>query len=141
MDEVVEALEKYKGLVPLVYDIETMGLVEARPQDMPYAVYLKREADKVIAEKDKEIRKWKAARDGCEQQFQAQVEETGKYLSQALELKYKRCLDKAKWCDERISRYTLQQEIQGISWQKEIKFYRRLKDKYIEISNRFKGDT
>lgn len=48
MDEVVEALEKYKGLVPLVYDIETMGLVEARPQDMPYAVYLKREADKVF---------------------------------------------------------------------------------------------
>jgi len=50
MDEVVEALEKYQGLVPLVYDVETMGLAEARPQDMPYAVYLKREADKVIAD-------------------------------------------------------------------------------------------
>ena len=50
MDEVVEALEKYQGLVPLVYDVETMGLDEARPQDMPYAVYLKREADKVIAD-------------------------------------------------------------------------------------------
>ena len=49
MDEVVEAIEKYQGLVPLVYDIETMSLVEARPQDMQYAVYLKREADKVIA--------------------------------------------------------------------------------------------
>lgn len=49
MDEVAEALEKYRGLVPLVYDIETMGLAEARPQDMYYAVYLKREADKVIA--------------------------------------------------------------------------------------------
>ena len=49
MDEVIEAIEKYQGLVPLVYDIETMVLDEARPQDMPYAVYLKREADKVIA--------------------------------------------------------------------------------------------
>lgn len=50
MDEVVEALEKYQGLVPLVYDdVETMGLVEARPEDMPYAVYLKQDADKVIA--------------------------------------------------------------------------------------------
>ncbi len=49
MDEVMEAVEKYQGLVPLVYDIETMSLAEARPQDMPYAVYLKREADKVIA--------------------------------------------------------------------------------------------
>lgn len=52
--------------------------------------------------------------------------------------KYKRCLDKAKWCEERIARYTLQQNIQGISWQKEIKFYRRLKDKYIEISKQLK---
>lgn len=49
MDEVVEAIEKYHGLVPLVYDIETMGLDEARPEDMQTAVYLKREADKVIA--------------------------------------------------------------------------------------------
>ena len=50
MDEVVEVLEKYQGLVPLVYDAETMALEEARPQDMQYAVYLKREADKVIAD-------------------------------------------------------------------------------------------
>lgn len=62
MDEVIEeASKKYQGLVPLVYDIETMGLDEARPQDMPYAVYLKREADKVIAEKDAEIAGLKAA--------------------------------------------------------------------------------
>ena len=56
MDEIIEeASKKYQGLVPLVYDIETMGLDEARSEDMQYAVYLKREADKVIAEKDKEI--------------------------------------------------------------------------------------
>jgi hypothetical protein len=59
MDEVVEALEKYKGLVPLVYDVETMGLAEARPQDMQYAVYLKREADKVLSAKDEELEKLK----------------------------------------------------------------------------------
>ena len=51
--------------------------------------------------------------------------------------KHKRCLDKVKWCDERIARYSLQQEIQGISWQKEIVFYRRLKNKFIEISKLF----
>ena len=55
MDEVEKALEKYQGLVPLVYDAETMALEEARPEDMPYAVYLKREADKVLAEKDQTI--------------------------------------------------------------------------------------
>ena len=52
--------------------------------------------------------------------------------------KRKRCLDKAKWCDERIARYTSQQEIQGISWRKEINFYRRLHDKYVELAEKFK---
>lgn len=52
-------------------------------------------------------------------------------------LKYKRCLDKIKWCDERITRYQLQQAVQGILWQSEIKFYRRLKDKFIEIAKQF----
>lgn len=56
MDEVIEeALEKHQGLVPLVYDAETMALEEARPQDMQYAVYLKREADKMFVEKDQII--------------------------------------------------------------------------------------
>lgn len=50
-------------------------------------VCLKEDVDKVLSEKDAEIQKWKSARDGCERQFQAQVEETGKYLSQVLELK------------------------------------------------------
>ena len=52
--------------------------------------------------------------------------------------KYKRCLDKVKWCDERIARYSLQQEIQGISWRKEIEFYRRLRGKYLELAEKFK---
>lgn len=63
MDEIIEeARKKYQGLVPLVYDIETMGLDEARPEDMPYAVYLKREADEVITEKDKELHRQKFKR-------------------------------------------------------------------------------
>lgn len=209
MDEVIEeASKKYQGLVPLVYDIETMGLDEARPQDMPYAVYLKREADKVIAEKAKVIAELKsdiadlrddkkstdaildernaeiaelkadktfvfgeeceaykkseadkviADKDKTIAELKEQVSEersakvnykiSANDMSDGLkkayeEIKrhtYKRCLDKAKWCDERIARYTLQQEIQGISWQKEIKFYRRLKDKFIEISKRFEA--
>lgn len=145
MDEVIEeASKKYQGLVPLVYDIETMGLDEARPQDMPYAVYLKREADKVIAEKDAEIA---GLKEKVSEERSAKVDYkiSANDLSDGLKKAYaeinhhtyKRCLDKAKWCDERIARYTLQQDIQGISWQKEIKFYRRLKDKFIEISKRF----
>lgn len=55
----------------------------------PSEVYDKSDVDKLIDEKEKEIQKWKVARDECERQFQAQAEETGKYLSQVLELKNK----------------------------------------------------
>lgn len=48
MDEIVEAMEKYKGLVPLVYDDERQELDEAKPNEYGYAVYLKHEADAVI---------------------------------------------------------------------------------------------
>ena len=181
-DIIEEAGKKYQGLVPLVYDIETMGLDEARPQDMPYAVYLKREADKVLADKDAEIAGLKAmvkepsvpnrtcrkcgntgtlmympiAKDGrtywnlynnkgidyvlgiqCAHCGEVAFVTKQVHEYELRKQKLTRCLDKAKWCDERIARYTLQQDIQGISWQKEIKFYRRLKDKYIEISKRF----
>lgn len=106
MDEIIEeASKKYQGLVPLVYDIETMCLDEARPQDMPYAVYLKREADKVIEEKDKEIA---ALKEQVQEERSAKVDykisanDLSDGLKKAYEelnqQKYKRCLDKAKWC-------------------------------------------
>ena len=103
--------------------------------------YLKYEADKVIAEKDAKILALDAEVFKQKHHSKLFFDERNYAETQLRQQKYKRCLDKAKWCDERISRYTLQQEIQGISWQKEIKFYRRLKDKYIEISKRFKGDA
>ena len=100
MDEVIEeASKKYQGLVPLVYDLETMGLDEARPQDMPYAVYLKREADKVIAEKDKEIADLIEKNKRLANKDMIMASETIKGICAELRLdKYKRCLDKAKWC-------------------------------------------
>lgn len=52
-------------------------------------VCLKEDVDKVIAEKDEEIRKWKSALDERDRQFQVQTEETDRYLSQVLELKNK----------------------------------------------------
>ena len=99
MDEVVEALEKYQGLVPLVYDIETMGLDEARPEDMPYAVYLKREADKVIAEKDAEIADLIEKNKRLANKDMIMASETIKDVFNELnQQKFKRCIDKAKWC-------------------------------------------
>lgn len=99
MDEVIEAIEKYHGLVPLVYDIETMTLEEARPQDMPYAVYLKRETDKVIAEKDKEIADLIEKNKRLANKDLIMASETIKDIFKNLRHhKYHRCLDMAVRC-------------------------------------------
>ena len=50
-------------------------------------VCLKEDVDRVLAEKDEEIRKWKAARDECERQFQEKVEEISELISQLNELR------------------------------------------------------
>lgn len=103
---------------------------------------IKSKLDKVIAEKDAVIVELQAKNKRLEEIKDKYSSCAGKAINNIAKCelkirsqKYKRCLDKVKWCEERISRYTLQQEIQGISWQKEIKFYRRLRDKFIEISN------
>lgn len=100
--------------------------------------YPKSEADKVIEDKDAKILALDA--EVFKQKHHAKLffDERNYAETQLRYHKYKRCLDKVKWCEERISGYTLQQEIQGISWQKEIRFYRRLQNKFIEISKQFK---
>lgn len=117
------------------------------PKDGPAyrEFYEKSEADNVIAEKDAAIEKLKE-RVSEEREAKVNYKISANDLNDGLKKAYgqldhqtyKRCLDKAKWCDERITRYSLQQEIQGISWKKEIAFYRRLRDKYLEIAERFK---
>ena len=117
---------------------------------LPY--YLKSEADKVIADlKDKGDKIIFDLKDKLQKESTL-LKETRDCLIESQKMhkrcadnavkairhqKYRRCLDKIKWCDERIARYSLQQDIQGISWQKEIVFYRRLKNKFIEISRQF----
>ena len=112
MDEVVEALEKYHGLVPLVYDIETMSLDEARSEDMPYAVYLKREADKVIAELDRV---------------------TDQKCDELRHSNYKRCLAMAKWCERKridAADYRIPRE----KWN----FYDNWHTRWLEFAEKFK---
>lgn len=131
MDEVVEALEKYQGLVPLVYDVETMGLVEARPQDMPYAVYLKREADKVIADLKADYK------EACDRLQTANLIKD-EQLAATSHSKRKRCLAMAEWCEERCARYDLLQEHSGFSFRREIDFYFRWHKRWLELAKKFK---
>ena len=52
--------------------------------------------------------------------------------------KYKRCLNKAEWCEERCARYDLLQEHSGFSWRMEIDFYFRWHRRWLELADKFK---
>lgn len=52
--------------------------------------------------------------------------------------KYKRCLNKAEWCEERCARYDLLQEHSGFSWRREIDFYFRWHNRWLELAEKFK---
>lgn len=105
-------------------------------------VIFKSEADSVIAELEDKLKAADMRNDKlvskASDMLTLKDKETFELDCELRQQKYKRCLDKAKWCDERIARYQLQQAVQGILWQSEIKFYRRLKNKYIEIAKQFK---
>lgn len=104
--------------------------------------YLKSEVDKVIAELENMLQTADERNDklvsNASDMLTLKDKETFELDCELRQQKYKRCLDKVKWCDERITRYQLQQAIQGILWQSKIDFYRRLKNKFTEIAKQFK---
>ena len=52
--------------------------------------------------------------------------------------KHKRCLNKAEWCEERSVRYDLLQEHSGFSWRREIDFYFRWYQRWLDLAEKFK---
>lgn len=52
--------------------------------------------------------------------------------------KYKRCLAMARMCEERCARYDLLQEHSGFSWRREIDFYFRWYQRWLELAEKFK---
>lgn len=52
--------------------------------------------------------------------------------------KYKRCLNKAEWCEERSARYDLLQERTGFNWSSEIGFYFKWQQRWQELAEKFK---
>jgi hypothetical protein len=76
-------------------------------------VYLKDEADKVIAEKDKELSRQK----------------------------YKRCLDKAEMCQAMYDKEDTKVNGRGASWDyisPEMKYWERWQRRWLELAERFK---
>ena len=52
--------------------------------------------------------------------------------------KYKRCINKAEWCEERCARYDALQERTGFSWRMEIDFYFRWYQRWLQLAEKFK---
>ena len=62
----------------------------------------------------------------------------GKYCENIAKQKYKRCLAMARFCEERCARYDLLQEHSGFSWRREIDFYFRWYQRWLELAEKFK---
>lgn len=138
MDEVIEdASKKYQGLVPLVYDIKTMSLDEARSEDMPHAVYLKREADKVIAEKDAKILALDA--EVFKQKHHAKLffDERNYVEARLRHQKYKRCMAMARWCKAEADAAFLRYNWDSGRYAA-VDFYEKWHKRWLELSEKFK---
>jgi hypothetical protein len=113
--------------------------------------YLKYEADKVIADLEEshkmeveqllmEIVKLKADyQEACDRLQTANLIKD-EQLAATRHSKHKRCLNKAEWCEERCARYDLLQERSGISWSREIDFYFRWYQRWLELAEKFKEE-
>lgn len=101
-------------------------------------VYLKYEADKVIAEKDAEIAELENRIDDGDKDFEIADHQNERLLKIVRHQKYKRCINKAEWCEERCARYDLLQEHSGFSWRREIDFYFGWYLRWLELANKIK---
>lgn len=108
-------------------------------------VYLKSDVDKVIMEKDKEIAELKERvqeERSAKVNYKISANDLSDGLKDAYEEikhhKYKRCLNKAEWCEERSARYDLLQQHSGFGWGREIEFYYRWYMRWLELAEKFK---
>jgi hypothetical protein len=93
-------------------------------------VYLKSEADKVIADLKADYK------EACDRLQTANLIKD-EQLAATSHQKYKRCLNKAEWCEERCARYDVLQERTGFSWRREIDFYFRWSQRWLELADQF----
>ena len=93
-------------------------------------VYLKSEADKVIAEKDKEIAKLqKQVHDYAQGLYviQASAEKEARHH------KHKRCLAMAMWCSAELGMLVS-------TWEFKIKHYKKWQKRWLKIAEKFKEE-
>lgn len=121
---------------------------ELRPDEYD-EFYLKSEADKVIDELEEshkkeveqlliEIVKLKTDyKEACDRLQTANLIKD-EQLAATRHSKHKLCLNKAEWCEERSARYDSLQERTGFDWSREIGFYFKWQQRWLELAERFK---
>ena len=106
-------------------------------------VYLKSEADKVIADKDAKILALDA--EVFKQKHHAKLffDERNYAETQLRHHKYKRCLDKAEMCKARYDEEDAKVNGSGASWEyisKEMKYWERWRNRWLELAEQFKEE-
>lgn len=126
-------------LYPKSYVYDQLG---NKPRGNLY--YLKYEADKVIAEKDKEIADLVEKNKRLANKDVIMASEAIKDVYKELRhQKYKRCLDKAAMCEARYDEEDAKVNGSGMSWEyisKEMKYWERWRWRWDALADQFKPD-
>lgn len=97
-----------------------------------------REDVKRLADKDKEITDLKVDyKEACDRLQTANLIKDEQFIA-TRHNKYKRCLNKAEWCEERSARYDALQDRTGFDRSREIDFYFRWYQRWLELAEKFK---
>lgn len=96
--------------------------------------YTRTDADAVIAELKADYK------EACDRLQTANLIKD-EQLAATRHSKRKRCLNKAEWCEERCARYDALQERTGFSLRREIDFYFRWSQRWLELAEKFKPNT
>lgn len=100
---------------------------------IPSDVYLKSEADKVIAELKDDVTYWKKVAKKNMDDNVAMARERAKAFESERRRKYKQCVAMAKWCKERSERY--------FSWSKKMDFILKWQKRWLELADKYKEEA
>ena len=112
----------------MMTDMELKAYIAPAPDGTGLAYYLKSEADKVIAEKDKTISEMKKACNSKDEWCLHTLKEN-RYQ------KYRRCLAMARWCASRSASWCLDPADEQLH---KSEFYDKWKHRWLELAYKFK---
>lgn len=114
-------------------------------------IYLKSEADKVLAEKDKEIAELKeqvSEERSAKVDYKISANDLSNGLKEAYEEikrhKYKRCIDMAKWCKSEEGRLEAIAPLFGTDkecWEYNSDYWVKWRERWLKIAEEFKGSV